>query len=300
MVLRGLEPRDADRRRRRDGDERDRLRARRRGPDRRQGLRTPSPPRGSTGAEVDIYSENGTNVGYAYTDGAGNYTTTTGLPAGRYRARTNEFGYVGSARATSTRCTTTRLASATGAATSRREAPSASPWARRRAGSTSPSTRGVGSRGRSRTPPPPPGSPISTWIIYSEAGQDRPTATPTAPATTPRSTASPDRPLLRGDLPVCRDVRRRGLRQRAVRRLPAGAQRSTLQRDARRDRPRESTSPSTGGAASRARVTSAADGNGDHGFGVRLHADRSTGEEAPPRARTAATRWAGCRPADTW
>jgi hypothetical protein len=48
-------------------------------------------------AEVDIYTEDGSFVSYAYTDGTGNYTTSTGLPAGRYRARQNSYGMYGSA-----------------------------------------------------------------------------------------------------------------------------------------------------------------------------------------------------------
>ena len=48
--------------------------------------------------EVDIYTEDGRSLGYAYTDGVGNYTTSTGLPAGRYRVQTRNYsGYINEA-----------------------------------------------------------------------------------------------------------------------------------------------------------------------------------------------------------
>ena len=44
--------------------------------------------------QVEIYDSSGSSVDYAYTDGSGQYVTTTGLPAGTYYARTyNWIGY---------------------------------------------------------------------------------------------------------------------------------------------------------------------------------------------------------------
>jgi hypothetical protein len=50
---------------------------------------------GLSWTEVDIYTENGGYGGYGYTDDTGSYTTSTGLPAGRYHARSYSYsGYI--------------------------------------------------------------------------------------------------------------------------------------------------------------------------------------------------------------
>ena len=115
--------------------------------------------------------------------------------------------------------------------------------------------------------------------IYSRAGRSCPTATPTAPAATPRSAGGlPTGRYYASDVPVLRRaLRRRGVQQRALRRLPSGDQRCADRRHARRHDPGHRLRPRQGrqhlGQDHERRGR-----NRDRRLGVCLHHERASRE----------------------